>query len=143
MKANELRIGNVVTINNEKHHPEMKGIPLIVCGIEKLRDDEGAKILLKYPDDKDNVVLPAFSQFERFIEPIILDQDIMRKYGFIETFQGIYSTWNFLDFGNYFEVQQDSSGFNFHTTPKWIVIEYVHQLQNLYFSITGNELEIK
>ena len=84
MKANELRIGNLVTINNEKHYPKMKGINLIVCGIEKLRSDEGAKILLNYPKEQENIVIPAFSQFEQFINPIELSDEFMTFFGFKE-----------------------------------------------------------
>ena len=77
MKANELRIGNLVAINNEKHHPKMKAIPLIVCGIEKIRSDESAKILLNYPKEQENIVIPAFSQFEEFVNPIELTGQFM------------------------------------------------------------------
>ena len=35
MEAKELRIGNIIEINNEIYHPKMKGIPLIVTAINQ------------------------------------------------------------------------------------------------------------
>lgn len=140
MKANELRVGNLVTINNEKHYPKMKGINLIVCGIEKLRSDEGAKILLNYPKKQENIVIPAFSQFEQFINPIELSDEFMTFFGFKETFMGIYSIWEFDDFGRSFNLTQDSNGFSFQIHGDWEEIKYVHELQNIHFITTGEEL---
>ena len=140
MKANELRIGNLVTINNEEHHAKIKSIPLIICGIEKLRSEEGAKILLNYPKEQENIVIPAFSQFEQFINPIELSDEFMTIFGFKETFMGIYSIWEFDDFGRSFNVTQDSNGFSFQIHGDWKEIKYVHELQNIHFIMTGEEL---
>lgn len=41
-------------------------------------------------------------------------------------------------FGDFYETRVDSSDFLYCKIP-----EYVHQLQNLYFALTGKELEIK
>ena len=142
MKANELRIGNLVTINNEEHHAKIKSIPLIICGIEKLRSDESAKILLNYLKEEENIVLPAFSQFEKYIEPINLSCEFMTLLGFNETFMGTYSDWDFGCFEDSFNITQDSSGFCYQIHGDWIEIKYVHQLQNLYFALTGKELAI-
>jgi hypothetical protein len=142
MKANELRIGNLVVINNEKHHPKMKAIPLIVCGIEKIRSDESAKILLNYPKEQENIIIPAFSQFEEFVNPIELTGQFMIFFGFKETFMGTYSIWDFEDFGRLFDVTQDSNGFTFQIHGDFIEIKYVHELQNIHFIITGEELAI-
>lgn len=142
MKANELRIGNLVAINNEKHHPKMKAIPLIVCGIEKIRSDESAKILLNYSKEQENIVIPAFSQFEEFVNPIELTGQFMTFFGLKETFMGTYSIWDFEDFGRSFDVTQDSNGFTFQIHGDFIEIKYVHELQNIHFIITGEELAI-
>lgn len=142
MKANELRIGNLVAINNEKHHLKMKAIPLIVCGIEKIRPDESAKILLNYPKEQENIVIPAFSQFEEFVNPIELTGQFMTFFGLKETFMGTYSIWDFEDFGRSFDVTQDSNGFTFQIHGDFIEIKYVHELQNIHFIITGEELAI-
>lgn len=142
MKANELRIGNLVAINNEKHNPKMKAIPLIVCGIEKIRSDESAKILLNYPKEQENIIIPAFSQFEEFVNPIELSYEFMTIFGFKETFMGTYSIWDFEDFGRSFDVTQDSNGFTFQIHGDFLEIKYVHELQNIHFIITGEELAI-
>ena len=118
----------------------MKSINLIVCGIEKLRSDEGVKILLNYPKEQENIVIPAFSQFEQFINPIELSDEFMTIFGFKETFMGIYSIWEFDDFGRSFNVTQDSNGFSFQIHGDWKEIKYVHELQNIHFIMTGEEL---
>ena len=99
--------------------------------------------MLNNVDEKNNIVIPAFSQIDRFIEPIELSGEIMLKFGFIEFFHGIYSTWAFEEFSNNFSVDQDSDGFNFQIYGGWLELNYVHQLQNLYFALTGEELKFK
>ena len=64
-------------------------------------------------------------------KPIPLTEDWLRKLGVKD------SVWVFELFNN---------GGEFHISTEngdWIFINYVHQLQNLYFALTGDELSIK
>ena len=36
MKANELRLNNIVTVDNPEYHPRLKDVPLRVKGMEEL-----------------------------------------------------------------------------------------------------------
>jgi hypothetical protein len=82
------------------------------------------------------------------VNPIPLTEEWLLKFGFRETNQSIE-----------FRIQTDTGYLTIWTEPKtaWletfsdyedsikipIVPEYVHQLQNLYFALTGKELELK
>jgi hypothetical protein len=70
-------------------------------------------------------------------EPIPLTEKLFLKFGF-EKRDSFFEHWNFglsiYKDGNYFESDQ---------LPMFIKLQYVHQLQNLYFALTGEELELK
>ena len=131
MKANELRIGNFVAT---------EGIDFVE--VSKIDADFG--ICYKIPQE--------FGQFYPYkeVEPIPLTEEWLKKFGFIESgwkdgkpicfFFGIdekfYFDWDegVFDCGVGTYVESDL---------KMPHIKYVHQLQNLYFAITGEELTIK
>lgn len=142
MEATSLRIGNLVTINNPKHHPRMKDIPVLVEAIERrpdLKDMGGYSLSLN--DDLYN-----YSQAICFIEPIPLTKEILLKCGFKKR-EGNNICWDLGDFmigwyGNSFatwvvELKQGNNKVHFHSQ-----IKSIHQLQNLYFALTGQELPI-
>jgi hypothetical protein len=117
MKANELRIGN-----------------LLMQGQVGALDNSQAWTF------KDGVVLPIKYQD---CEPIILTKDWLKKFGFKKNIDTSYSRNDislFIDKRlktNLF-LQENMNDF------KWFgyecKIQYVHQLQNLYHSLTQDEL---
>jgi hypothetical protein len=123
MKANELRIGNLVQVDN---------IPVRVLWF----DYDGA--VCESLDKKDMV--------QMHIEPIPLTEEWLIKFGFMKPknptkgFENSFSKGSFIwtEHRFYLDAGNDEG---------WIIdeykIEYVHQLQNLYFTLTGEELEIK
>ena len=67
----------------------------------------------------------------QYVEPIPLTEECLKKFG-------ISNIWVFEIFGD------DSRGFHIsYPYGEWIFIKYVHELQNLYFALVGEELEIK
>jgi len=72
-------------------------------------------------------------------KPIPLTEEWLLKFGFDEKgigyAKGFIYLWHYDD-GIFLELVSDS---NSHNTP----LKYVHQLQNLYFALTGEELTIK
>jgi hypothetical protein len=119
MNANELRIGNLVFMSREKE-PKYKGYHGRVFNFD----------LIDYIEH---------------LHPIPLAEDWLLKFGFYETTKehyvsGLY-TLNKPD-GFYINKETmcycdiDYEG----TTNDRIKIQYVHQLQNLYFALTGEEL---
>ena len=133
MNANDLRLGNIVTINNIFSHEKMLNIPLLVCGIEKLRENDGGIIKLNYPNYNDNIVIPAFSQFDKFINPIPLTEEWLLKAGFKKIGSLFYHD-------SFFACELSSHNELRFEDLDNLYIKYVHQLQNLYFCFCGEEL---
>jgi hypothetical protein len=113
MKSNELRIGNWIKLEKNVYQVEMNDS----CGVVGI--------------DKIGLV-----RLEK-CEPIPLTEEWLSKFGFTNEKQG-YKHWN-LDL--YFH--KDGEWFESDQLPMFIFLQYVHQLQNLYFASTGAELILK
>ncbi len=118
MKTNELRIGNFVD-----YLGSYKVIDVI----------NGSHGIVEFDDG-------AFERNINLIKPIPLSEEILLKFDFIKDDNLLFRTKNGIRLEFYFyksseiEVYLDSNPLN---------IKYVHQLQNLYFCLCGEELEIK
>ena len=139
MKANELRKGVLVTITNPKHHPKMKDVPLSVTHIGPYA------IGLEHINQKKNTYYETYSQFLKFIEPITLTEEWLIKFGY-ETKEGSshdalwvmkHPTLNI----DLLEQAQDMQ-YVYMLGNIAVYIDYVHQLQNLYFALTREELTL-
>jgi hypothetical protein len=130
MKANELRIWNYLHLINdslESFNIEIRAI----C-----RDDDGYYIQFTYLDDQGDK--PIHEQpLEEWIQPIPLTEEWLKKFGFeydtviwhkdrimLASANREFSTW----YGSFIYGKID------------IFVKTVHQLQNLYFALTGEEL---
>lgn len=123
MKASDLRIGNI-------YHSVKFNKP-VVCTLSDLYDlcakSDGA-----YNDPP----------IDEMFEPIILTEQWLLKFGFKQW--GSYRhLWKV---GRNHTVTIEggddySPPFEFRVRIGYIEIKYVHQLQNLYFALTGKELE--
>jgi hypothetical protein len=146
LESRELRCGNLVTIDNEMSWAELKGIPMRVTGIELEEDqifpDSDGSVYLVSLDGKDR-----HSQMSEFIKPIALTEEWLLKFGFKpQTERNL--DFNFPNQSDHILSRNGDDGWYYgfecyqvHLPP--IYIHYVHQLQNLYFSLTGSELTIK
>lgn len=135
MKPEELRIGNYVTINNHNCYSGLKGIPFKVVGIQKLE---------RYSIQLSNNEYYDYNQFIEFIQPITLTEELLLKCGFEKILGGI--GWDKfikdgveLSFaplvgGGYIPVYRFNNDY--------IKIRFIHQLQNLFYTLTQKELEI-
>lgn len=116
IQANELRIGNLIQNEN--------GLILIVSNIEP------GRILADFEDF-------SYSSEDWPISPIPLDESWLRRAGFARSKKGTFFSGKFVDI----------ELFNGKFYPAIIgirwdhKIESVHQLQNLFFALTGTELE--
>ena len=120
IKATELRIGNLITIHDCLQ--EVVELPLPVNCIE-----ENTK-------------------------PIPLTEEWLLKFGFIKSYNSFGDTFHIMNKDNItsdFDVEYWSKG-NGKWRNSWYIkqtikpfnIKYVHQLQNLFFALTGKELEL-
>lgn len=129
MKAEELRIGNLLLREGFANHI------YIVKGIGHdaiLRTDKGS--------------MPI-----RGLHPIPLNEKWLKKLGFKKTadsISGYNEGWIFQNRkvvlkkadNRFWFYLSDTEDDWFYTTS--IVIEYIHQLQNLYFALVGSELNL-
>ena len=143
MKVEELRIGNLVFVNDQVCNPELEGVTMIVKEIYKDRLVCDYMLVVS-----DIINRKTHNVSIGDIKPIPLTEEVLLKCGFeikpdssLPTF--VYSGRLDLQvefmLGEYsFRIEVE----NRHTTFVR-VIKYLHELQNLYFSITGEELEVE
>ena len=135
MKASELRIGNYVHLQNDAWD-EYKNIPMSVTGVEITGPD-------KYFPESDSVInleikgsIHTFNQCNEFVIPIPLTEEWLERFGF-ENNEKTAEHNKFIWFKNHIGV----SGMLGVVKP--VECKYVHQLQNLYFALTGEELKLR
>ena len=82
-----------------------------------------------------------------FFQPIPLTEEWLLKFGFVAKSIDYNFTLGNIEIASAIRVLSTNERRNFYLDcdiPEWmkIQIEYVHQLQNLYFALTGEELTI-
>jgi len=170
MKANELRIGNYVYLYNPKAWPEYVNELCTVIGIDLKITKKEKEI---WQNSFGGLVLESknrkeFNQFSEYAKPIPLTEEWLLDFCFENWGKGkLYSNefetydrfvlHNVLDGTSNFEVHlitSNYSGGNLYLQTVCSIdederintqydLKYVHQLQNLYFALTNEELIIK
>lgn len=143
MIANELRIGNIVTVDNPEYHPSLKGIPLRVTGAQE-RSISGKteySVNLEHINQDPNTYYDTYSQFDQFVSPIPLTEEVLLRCGF-EFKDNAYFSPAF-NIGERIRIVGGNDNFHFiMNIHKSIKIKSLHQLQSLIFLVTeGKELE--
>jgi len=129
MKASELRIGNYILMDFFSANP-----------------DEPHRVIAK---DIANIV-----RYKNKIEGVPLTEDWLVKFGFKKLKNSGYHDseliyWSLNDFSLYVgyngSINLGYEGGEYHECEPVndYEIKYVHQLQNLYFALTGEELEVR
>jgi hypothetical protein len=131
MKAEELRIGNYVKINNIEFHPRLQNRILKVSGINKCvgvvdKTYSNYSINLEHIMQNENYYYDTYSQFLNFVEPIELTKELLVRLGF-KPFSKDFQKNNII-------IHTRKRGFVINT--KIPIIKYVHQLQNIYHYYT-------
>jgi hypothetical protein len=123
MKAEELRLGNLVSNMNPRHNDS-------ILTIESIGDNHEV-----------NVFYRKYLLSE--LEPISLTEDWLLKFGF--KWKGLIAKGRYLTLftpcGK--AIIYKESHFIFTGVTIEVQTNYVHQLQNLYFALTGEELTLK
>lgn len=140
MKASELRIGNLVKINNDLL-PETHGKTYIVYKLQKTFDfDFPSSTGIVSVTDKVN----TYTQFDEFIAPIPLTEEWLLRFGFekkdsdVTRYEKRELMMEYI-FGKWYA----RLCVNYQDSVLVTKVEYVHQLQNLVFALTGEELTLK
>ena len=130
MNANELRIGNLIQKNDE------------ICEVSSIHSDSTIRI---FNDDKTD----TFGCFAlRIFNPIPLTEELLLNFGFEkdDVFDKIFTYLPLHDLCMDKLSFRKSEGFICYYGIKYRTllkhIQYVHQLQNLYFALTGEELVV-
>lgn len=135
MKANELRIGNLFKYSdNAIIKPEKRGVISSIIA--------------------DDISFLAHSYNENLIEPITLTEEWLLSFGFdkITELTDGYNKGMPIEkylYDKFYILNTDLLNPNFGIGLHYIwdgislEIKYVHQLQNLYFALTGEELTLK
>jgi hypothetical protein len=130
LNARELRIGNLV-------NPKVKEI---ILTDEIVSVDPSILMVILGEVDNKGIVF----------EPIQLTEEWLIKFGYVKFKSNeIYNEWFLILDGvlKYKIIEtvnhlKNNSKFTMPNSDKPIIIQYLHQLQNLYFALTGEELTI-
>lgn len=149
MKANELRVGNLVVLKSTQDEDEIAKL-LSIDEIEGCYYNNAEDSLLI--DKEYGKTGNSFCIFE-IINPILLTEDWLSKFGFknLTDKENIKSLDLFINKGVIGFYANNEDNYNSVYVYSGIYedrdqiricknIKYVHQLQNLYFTLTGNEL---
>jgi len=137
MNAKELRIGNLIKLTDT-------GEIITVTGI--MQDSHGVKVFGITSDGT------YCNPWIENCEPITLTEDWLIRSGFVKDNNDDFDDFIYEKNMVYiFQHKYNLSSFNYPNLMKYgdlneykcaTPIYYVHQLQNLYFALTGSELEI-
>ena len=130
MKANELRIGNFVNGIYTDNYGHLKmDEKSTICKVITLDNSDLCDYPIYVESDE------GIEHFDEF-EPIQLTEEWLLKFGFERNGKKL-TFWKI-------DLVEDEEGiFSFDEARIYIDVKYVHQLQNLYFALTGEELTFK
>lgn len=133
MKPQELRIGNIVKIDDEYLGP-------IEGKVTSLKESGEAELLLSVSKGNGRYFVCGSDD----IFPILLTEELLTKIGFVKRIysdkifeygEGMLSTVYFIE-STMIDIRTEDNGATIQCT-------HLHQLQNAYYLVTGKELEIK
>ena len=123
LSATELRIGNLVTFNHKWD---------ILCTVKQIQQYD---IRVSF-ETQPNLMNALSTHPENFI-PIELTEEWLLKFGFEKD-----NELNFVKFSFKVHFWSNYNSYMYGWVGGNIELKYVHQLQNLYFALTGEELTI-
>lgn len=143
MKIEDLRIGNLVSVNNKQFHPNLKGAILRVTGLHERSRNGVVETSVNLECERE-----TYSQFMEYIKPVALTEQWLLDLGFNQI---IEKQW-YLHFHDVcLTLYEDSEQYMVQIHDMEIdessiflkSIQYVHQLQNIFFILSGKEIDIK
>lgn len=133
MKESELRICNLVTTIFENK-------PVLVNSIKKHKAKDGFIITIGVEGFNKNSEQPVLLEH---VYPIPLTEEWLLKFGFEKIGENYENDWLLIH--THLKTKELHFILNLPNSHQYniTVLNYVHQLQNLYFVLTGEELTIK
>jgi len=127
IQANELRIGNIIDYFGN------------MCIVKSIKYDPAYYLIVATDTN-------GYTQYGNNIdafEPIPLTEDWLLRFGFEkDSIIGLYILFKIGYFKVWFDVKNNTYLIDNVRDIK-LYIKYVHQLQNLYFALIGEELKVK
>jgi len=143
IKPYELRVGNLLSWNPKLSHPKTT-LPPTQIKVTAIFQNKIGYISPEIehrvePFEDDQLQLETPNRALEELEPILLNTEFLRNCGFEKIADNTYCKGEFK-----LQMLQESNRAvfqlnGFEIKPK---IKYLHQLQNLYFILTGEELDI-
>lgn len=122
IKANELRLGVNIYYDDIFQHGNSPNLKII-------KIDSGS---IKWAQSN-------IEQFNRAHKPILITEELLLKFGFISNpYSDRYELGDF-----HIEHNRERGYSIFWHERSGVSIEHIHQLQNFYFALTGEELTLK
>ncbi|HEX8459975.1 MAG TPA: hypothetical protein VF623_01040 [Segetibacter sp.] len=150
IEANELRIGNLVVWNRALISPDST-LPPMQIQVSAIMPDKISYVFPNIenrvePFEDDVAQTGVRTKMLEEIEPVMLTNEILENTGFIEK-NGLLTSRHL----EQNELQMKFNGTHYqrvsisalNTVVHDLPIKYFHQLQNLFFALTGEELEMK
>lgn len=140
INANELRIGNLVSNEFYEHFKtKIEVFSINDKGINLEIEDD-----IKWYEIVNRFIAPEYT-FEK-LYGIPLTEEWLLNFGFDEVYSSWYRirydhTCNFIGFDISKTDDKSMEGLRYY--ENYVKIKYVHQLQNLFFALTGEELKLK
>lgn len=129
IQTNELRIGNWIIVQNPFRGEAARATVFNILPDDLMVHDESQHRFAADPSTS---------------EPIPLTPEILEAVGFVkhgDELRLMHNTFNLATLE--FDTSKQVVYLDFEGTQTGVEIKYLHQLQNIFFTITGNELEIK
>jgi hypothetical protein len=128
METNEFRIGNFF-LEEGVVIRTCKGVYGALC-VDLKTNERSRKAIVFYSNESN-----GFVEIEK-CEPVVLTEELLVKFGFKKL-----DKYTFVFKGVFIHLRK--IGFVFNLGKKKKLIKNVHQLQNIFFSLTENELIFK
>lgn len=146
MKPTELRIGNIVKIDDEYLGP-------IEGKVTSLKESGEAELLLSVSKGNGRYFVCGSDD----IFPVPITDELMEKMGFRKGRNGYFNyreyndelsvrfseNYTFIEYANLFHCPEDVTETNYCSSLEFPNTLHLHTLQNIWHLLTGKELEIK
>jgi hypothetical protein len=154
IKASDLRIGNLVMTNNSMYRDESVGKIAVITQIDSKRTCEEIKgtVSLYLIED---IWKDTYGQWLIYIEPIPITEEWLLKFGYncVNNTKMVFKLYHNDENADFSSLILKEVGNNpiwvYSVNNRWTInpfpidLKYVHQLQNIYFALTGEELIMK
>ena len=151
MKATELRIGNLITITENEKEALFNSLNVVlesdILEVSKIDKDELILIIQDINDGSEEIEF-----YYENVKPIPITEEWLLKFGFEKEADffskeinliGVITSMDLVIPGTLWDHDTYIMKYTLHRTELLKHFKYIHELQNFYFALINQELEIK